>query len=107
MSKRKQRGKSRNKQSVPSRKLLGVAIVALMLVGGVFIATRDEQNVSAPVQAAGGTQATTSAVSDDETATGDAKADDESGWYRDATIQQVANIIESSGHALIYYRSPT
>lgn len=107
VSKRKQRGKSRNERSVPSRKLLGVAIVALMLVGGVFLVTRNGQNASAPVQAAGGTQAATSPVSHDAAATDGAKADDESGWYRDATFQQVADIVGASEHALIYYRSPT
>lgn len=83
---------SKGKAKVGSRSWLAIALAGVVLLGGVFIASRMGQNPQVASQAATGSGPV---------------AGEEAGWYVEVSIQRVADVIAGSEHALIYYRSPT
>lgn len=90
LSKRKDRRNSAIRRRTARRNQIGIGIVAVLLIAGIFVATREKAGTSAPTRSTANPALITEAP-----------------WYRDASIEQVADIIGTSEHALIYYRSPT
>lgn len=83
---------SKRKGKVGARSYVAIAVAAVVLIGGVFFLSRLGQNPAGTSQAATGAEPV---------------AGEENGWYVEASIQRVADVIAGSEHALIYYRSPT